>query len=210
MIFMQGGLGGGRPTVGGFGGDTPKEGHKRDARHGVKMGVMFSSTTAPSLVADYTTGDDDKVNVFHRIAMSSSLSLTHRDSLTRAKAYVDADVPLRNALVVFNERLYDVDQQLSAHLILDIASFYLLYARLLVAPTTADVSKVDVEDLVALRTRIFRTVDELPLKVATMHGEPAYRILREAVRASLTSCTAALWHKHGVREAIAMYYPTGV
>ena len=141
--------------------------------------------------------------VFSRVALEAPMSSQHRIILIEAVKYVDADASIREALLLFNERLFDVDKQVSYDVIIGIATFFVTYARVLI---NGDGER-DVRVLLDTRKAIFAKLAELDLKVSYIHAESAYEALTTSLRAALTSCMAALWAKHGYVEAVEMYRP---
>ena len=150
--------------------------------------------------------------VFGKIAMDAPLATQHRTVIINACPYVEADKDMRDAIILFNERLYMVDRQISIEIILDVAMFYTTYAQLLTLPSQhgkyrTNTVTVSLRELMDTRKRIFAKLEELSIKVSSIWAESAYAVIVEKMHGSLTSCTAALWHKHGFHEAVEMYYP---
>lgn len=137
--------------------------------------------------------------------MEAPLASQHREAILRSIPYIDADLDMREALYLFEERFYDIDVQVSQELVLNLSLFYLTYARLLTSVSGNDHKNARI--LMDTRKKIFESLDEISLKVAWIHNEPGFKSIIDKIHASLNTCTAALWHKHGYREAIEMYYP---
>ena len=174
------------------------------------MGIRFSSTTA----APYEYAPQvSALKIFGRIALDCPLASQHRACLQQAIQFVDADKLMREALLLYEERLYDIDKQVSCDIVILIAMFYVTYARLLTTNSDENTETKRAERSASLRSlldarrQIFDKLSELELKVVTIHLESAYHFVISSIQGALTSCMVALWHKHGFLEAIEMYRP---
>ncbi len=151
-------------------------------------------------------------DVFAHVCAQSSLSGPQRTALTLSRPFIVADTTMFEALTMFNERLFDVDVQLSMRVNLAIANFYMLYARLLVEEPQGGARKDErdhrIDTLMRYRRSVLDDVVELQLKVIDVRSEPAYRIIARSFAASMNSCVSALWSKHGYTQTVEMYGPT--
>jgi hypothetical protein len=155
-------------------------------------------------------GNPGVAKVFAHVSLDSPLASQQRETILRAIPFVDADPRMRNALLAFDDRLYRVDRGLSQEIVINIASFYVMYAQLLTQPTIPDArGNPDLRLLMDTRLKITKLLEELKLKAAHVNSEPAYNGIIDSVTACLFSCTSALWDKHRYRQAIEMYNPTG-
>lgn len=143
--------------------------------------------------------------LFKRISMEANLASQHRDAILRSIPYIEVDGDMREAMYLYNEHFYDVDIQISQIFVLNVSMFYLTYAKMLTSTIGND--HVSARLLMDTRKKIFDNLEELSLKVSWIYNDQAYKVVINKVRGALTSCTSALWHKHGYKEAIEMYYP---
>ena len=162
------------------------------------MGNYFTSFLSPP---DFQGGTLKSIAPFFT---KMSRDAYDREAILVAIPYVDADREMSGAISLYEERLSDIDLDISRELVKSISLFYITYARLL---TRGGQQGVMMRLLMDTRRGIIDKLEELKLKVARVQSEPAYDVIVFKMKSSLTSCTSALWHKHGYREAIEMYYP---
>lgn len=125
--------------------------------------------------------------------------------LLLAAPFMDADPGIRHAMLLLH-RMLDVDRQVVEVVGGCVARFFLLYVRML----TADAAPApeDVRTLLELRSSAFDAATELQLKAfALPRGETTYAAGLAGLRASLSTCLAALWHKHRAPDAVEGYHP---
>ena len=172
----------------------------------------FMAVPASSLRAQMDSIEKVKtrpiVEMFNKLVMDAPLAFQHRQSLLASAPYIESDESMSSALTLFNERFYEIDRQVSCDVNLSVAQFYVLYVRLLTDdkkehdPTTDSL----LEFLMDKRRTVIDRLDELKLKV-DIGVDPAYKKVVSLMRASLTSCTAALYHKYGYEKAVDIYEP---
>jgi hypothetical protein len=148
------------------------------------------------------------VEIFNKLVLDAPLAFQHRQSLLAAAPYIESDESMCAALTLFNDRFYDIDRQVSCDVNLAIAQFYVLYVRLLTDDRKENDPTTDslLDFLMGKRREVIDRLDELKLKV-DIGVDPAYKKVVSMMRASLTSCTAALYHKYGYEKAVDMYGP---
>ena len=175
------------------------------------MGASFVKSTAPPYVEAVSSDKTRELEkILSRLALEVPLASQHRATILQAIKYVDADGDMRDAIILFDQRFYAIDVSLSIDVYVNISTFYTVYADILTRKKDSDDAYVGVRlaTLLDVRRQIFDKLAELDLKVARIKAEPAYGAILDLVRGATTSCLAALWHKHGQKEAISMYYPT--